>query len=480
MADGTATAAIDLQQAGFDPGRSTLIKQAIIITGTEQGTFRGDILLRNGLIADIGPSLDVADAEVVTGSTYIVCPGFIDTHRHLWQSLYKGLIYDLSLFEVFSDLYGAYSLRFNADDIYAGTLLGRLTALDAGITTLLDWAHNVTTSDMEDAGIQALKDAGGRSIFGHGYKGDRTVPSELPRYHDVPRTYEAAARTRKLLPDDDALVSSCYLGLEPGWFVSMAACKREFEVARDLGLRISVHIASVDENYQPFASVEAMHQAGIMGDDLTYVHLTGATDHELRLIADTGGTASLCPQVDSHIFAPPPTGRLLTAGVRPSLSLDSAGCGSEDFFSQMRSTLDVERTIHRAGFQPRPEGYELTLTDIFGFATIEGARAVGQERRLGSIAQGKVADLLFIDATSLNMTPVLDPLAAVVFHANVRDIDTVLVGGVPVKRGGRLVADLDDVRSKVEESAARLYWGSAALPENAVLPHPATKSLFVH
>lgn len=474
----TADSAIDLSQARFDAGGTTLIKQAIIITGTDQGTFRGDVLVRGGTILDVARSLDVADAEVIDASDYIVCAGFIDTHRHLWQSLYKGLIYDLGLFEIFSSVYGAYSLRFGAEDIYAGTLLGRLTALDAGITTLLDWSHNISSDDMEDAGIQALLDAGGRSIFGHGYKGDRTVPSELPRYHGVPRSHESAARTRKLLPDDDALVSSCYLGLEPGWFISLEACKKEFEVARDLGMRISIHIASVDENHEPFASLKAMHEAGIMGDDVTYVHLTGATDHEFELIADTGGTASLCPQVDSHIFAPPPTGRLLTAGVRPSLSLDSAGCGSEDFFSQMRAALDVERTIHRAGFQPRPEGYQLTLADVFGFATIEGARAIGQEHRLGSIAAGKVADLLFIDATTPNMIPVLDPVAAVVFHANVSDIDTVLVGGAPVKRDGKLLANLDEVRGKVEESAARIFWKpTEALPEWAYRPSEAARPL---
>jgi cytosine/adenosine deaminase-related metal-dependent hydrolase len=115
---------------------------------------------------------------------------------------------------------------------------------------------------------------------------------------------------------------------------------------------------------------------------------------------------------------------------------------------------------------------------VLQFATLEGARALGQEHRLGSVEPGKVADLLFIDTTTPGMLPVLDPVAAVVFHASISDIDTVLVHGKPVKRGGRLLADLGDVRRRVEESVSYLYWQKEAqLPPKATKPHPATRPL---
>ena len=469
--------ALDLQNARFDEAGSTLVKQAIIITGTEQGTFRGDLLIRDGHIADLGPQLEVTDAEIVDGSDYIVCAGFIDTHRHLWTSVHKGLVYDLNLLEIFTSLYGTYSMRFRAEDIYAATLLARLTTLDAGITTVLDWAHNVNTPEMEDAGIQALRDAGGRSVYGHGYRGDRVF--DIARYYDQPRSFKSTERTRKLLPDDNALVSSCYLGLEPPYFISMEACRKEFETARELGMRISTHLNSMGpDGTAPFPTIEAMHAAGLMADDVTYVHLTAATDHELQLIADTGGTASVAPQVDAHIvsFAAPPTGRLLAAGVRPSLSNDGPPAASEDFFSLMRSTFDVERTITKSRFEPRPDDYHIMMSDVFEFATVQGARAIGQEHRLGSLAPGKVADLLFISTDSPSMLPVLDPVAAVVFHANTSDIDTVLVQGKPVKRNGRLLADLADLRRRVENTVSYLYWqNESELPPHALLPHPATR-----
>jgi 5-methylthioadenosine/S-adenosylhomocysteine deaminase len=454
---------------------STLIKQAIVITGTSAGTFRGDLLLRDGYIVDVAPELDAGDAEVVDASGYIVCAGFIDAHRHLWHALFKGFVYDIGLMDVFANLYGVYCWRFIPDDIYAATLLGRLTALDAGVTTVLDWAHNHATPDMEDAAIQALHDAGGRSVFGYGFGADRLSPASLERYHAQPRAFSSAERIRKSLPDDDALLSSCYLGLEPGYVISMEACKKEFAIARELGMRISVHINSLGSESTVFASIEAMHAEGLLSEDTTYVHLTGTTDHGLKLIADTGGTTSLSPQVEAHMpsMTPPPTGRLLAAGLRPSLSLDGAASGSEDFFSQMRSTFDVERALTKTGAHPSTDT-QLTLKDVFEFATVQGARALGQQHRLGSIAAGKAADLLFINTTSPNMMPVLDPLAAVVFHASIGDIDTVLVHGTPVKRDGRLVADLAKVSHRIEEAVDRLYW-QADLPPTAVRPHPAVR-----
>jgi cytosine/adenosine deaminase-related metal-dependent hydrolase len=335
---------------------------------------------------------------------------------------------------------------------------------------------------MEDAGIQALRDAGGRSVFGHGFVGDRV--SDIAKYHDVPRTFEVAERIRNLLPDDTALISSCYLALEPDVQISMRACSREFEIARELGMRISVHINSVGSDGHGgstrWDSLRAMHAEGLMGEDVTYVHLTGATDHGLELIADTGGTASISPQLESHLpsFTIPPIGRLMAAGIRPSLSLDTPGAASEDFFSQMRSAFDIERAVTENGFEPRPEGHQLTLADVFEFATLQGARAIGQESRLGTIEAGKAADLLFVRTDSPNMMPVLQPLASLIFHTTIGDVDTVLVQGRPVKRGGRLLADLEDVRQRVSESVARLYWGAHDLPAEAVLPDPATAGLF--
>ena len=471
-----ANLAVTPAQATFDGRAATLIKNAILVTGTNEGEYRGDILLGDGAIVALGRDLGAANgAQLVDGSDLIVAPGFIDTHRHMWQTAYKGMAYDLSLMEYFQRLYGAYAGAFRPQDIYASTYLGRLAALEAGITTVLDWAHNVNSPEMEEAGIQALWDTGGRSVFGHGYTSDRMF--ERDRYYDQPRRLEDVKRTRDRLPSDDALVSSCFLGHEPGYFISLEACRREYEVARSLGMRVSTHIVSLGREGEPYASLEALHGAGLMGPDVTYIHLNNASDHELRLIADTGGSASVAPQIESHMvgFRTPPIGRLLLAGVRPSLSIDTVIAASDDFFSQMRAAFDAERSLVMSGFEQRPDGFAVTLGDVLDFATRQGARAIGMEHRLGTLEAGKRADLLLLRADGANMLPVNDPVAALVYCANVGDIDTVLVDGRAVKRGGRLVADMGRARALIEASVEHLYWRDGPVAAaDAVRPHPAT------
>lgn len=474
MDDRSRFATASPSQGRFDGTTRTLVKQAIVVTGTAAGEFRGDILIDGGHIVAIEPQIEAADVEVVDGFDYLVTAGFVDTHRHLWQTALKGFAYDLTLMQYLHRVYGGHAANFRPEDIYASTYLGRLAALDAGVTTVLDWSHNVNSTEMEDAGIQAHKDAGGRSVFGHGYSADRQL--NPMKYHKEPRSFALAKRVRDLLPSDDALVTCCFLGHEPGYFISIEACAQEYATARELGMRISTHLVSLGEDGGRFASIEALHKARLMGPDVTYIHLIAASAHELTLIADTGGTASVAAQLDAHFggFESPPTGRLMMAGVRPSFSVDTVVAASEDFFSQMRAAIDVERVLIKNKFQPRPEGFEITLRDVFEFATYQGARATGLDKKIGTVEVGKEADLLFIRTDSPNMLPVNDPIASIVYSANVGDIDTVLVAGKAVKRNGRLVADMQRARDLIEKSVEHLYWqDKCGVHDAAVRPHPA-------
>jgi cytosine/adenosine deaminase-related metal-dependent hydrolase len=462
----------------FDGKGRTLITQAIVVTGASLGELRADILIDGDKITEIAPSISLDDAQIIDGSDYIVSPGFIDTHRHLWQTAYKGLSYDFTLMEYFQRLYYAYAPKFRPEDTYSTTYLGRLAALDAGITTVLDWAHNINTPEIADAGIQALRDTGARSVFGHGWAWDRLTDLERNRHRAADAAF--ARRTREILPDDTALVSSCFCGQELGFFASLEACQADFRTARDLGMRITVHYASLGADGGHSPTIQALHEAGLMGPDTTYVHLTGANDHEFKLIADSGGTASVAAQIECHMpsFPPPPIGRLMLAGIRPSLSADTVMAASDDFFSQMRAAYESERVIANNKYQARPSGISIKVRDVFEFATFQGARALAMDRRLGTIEPGKQADLLFVRTDSLNMLPLNDPIAALVFHANVGDIDTVLVAGRALKRGGRLVADVSQARNQIEETVEHLYWRNASeIPTEAQKPHPSTMPL---
>ena len=133
----------------------------------EVGDFEtGDVLIENGVIAAVGASLDAGDAEVIDVTDRIVLPGLIDTHRHTWQALFRNIGSDWTLAHYFTGLHGTMSQLYRPEDTYAGNLIGTLEALDGGITTLLDWSHNLNTPEHSDAAIAVLQETRSRVVVG--------------------------------------------------------------------------------------------------------------------------------------------------------------------------------------------------------------------------------------------------------------------------------------------------------------------------
>ena len=166
----------------------TLLRGGTVITSAKTGEVlpATDILIgADGTIEAIGPNLDAADADVVDVTGRIVLPGFVDTHRHTWQSVVRNVASDWSLTEYLAGLHSGLSKHFRPEDTYAGNYLGALEALDAGITTLVDWSHNLATPAHADAAVQALKDTGMRAVFAHG-GGNKQWGAPLPSPNNHP------------------------------------------------------------------------------------------------------------------------------------------------------------------------------------------------------------------------------------------------------------------------------------------------------
>ena len=200
--------------------------------------------------------------------------------------------------------------------------------------------------------------------------------------------------------------------------------------------------------------VKNLDDLGLLGPDTTYIHCTDSTDEELDLIAETGGTASVAPYVEMLMgHGPPPTGRLLIRGVRPSLSVDVVSSVPGEMFTQMRTALVQERI---GAFTDTPdEAFEPTLThrDVLEFATIEGARACALDDKVGSLTPGKQADIVLLNVNAINTAPMVDPIGTIVVFADTSNVDSVFVAGRAVKRNGKLV-DATSTASfaKLEES----------------------------
>jgi cytosine/adenosine deaminase-related metal-dependent hydrolase len=210
-----------------------------------------------------------------------------------------------------------------------------------------------------------------------------------------------------------------------------------------------------------------MHDLGLMGPDVCYIHMTDLTDEEMDFIAETGGKASVAPYVEMLMgHGPPPTGKLLARGVRPSLSVDVVSSVPGEMFTQMRTALVYDRILE---FTPTPdEAYapKLTHRDVLEFATIDGARACGLEERVGSLTVGKQADLVLLKTEAINTMPVLDPIGTIVVFADTSNVDSVFVAGRAVKRNGELVGvDLKQTFQRLEESRNHILGEGGLLPD---------------
>ncbi|MGP4015588.1 amidohydrolase family protein [Saccharopolyspora sp. 5N708] len=399
---------------------------------------RGDLLVEDGRIAAIGPDLAAVDAEVVDATGKIVLPGLVDTHRHTWQSVLRQRGADWSFQDYFEEIFLRLGPRMRPEDVYAGTLLGALGALDSGVTTLVDWAHVQNTPEHADAGLDALRDAGIRAVYAHGWPctdAQRWMSNSTePHPADL-------RRLRERIPGDDGLVTLA-MGARGPRSTIPEVTTADFELARELGLRITMHVLGDND-------VDQLHGAGLLGPDLTLVHASRCHDGELKLAADHGVSVSLAPQIELTMpgLGLPTIERLLAAGLAPTLSVDSETAAAADMFTQMRMAVAAHRAWH---------GRELSTRDVLCWATAHGAAAVGLSDRIGSLVAGKAADIVLLRADDVNLVPLTAPTEAVVLAAHAGNVDTVLVAGQVVKRDGRLVGDLARARRLAAAASVHL------------------------
>ncbi|MBO3678737.1 amidohydrolase family protein [Streptomyces sp. NEAU-YJ-81] len=388
---------------------------------------RGDVLIEDGVIVEVAEAIEAPDAETIDATDRIVMPGFVDTHRHTWQTAFRGIGADWTFPEWAVAMHGTLKPHFRPEDVYLGTLLGRLEALHSGVTTMLDWCHCAQSPEHADAAVAALRDTAGRSVFCHGAGWGTTgsVETEI-------------RRVRSALPGDGLVTMS--FGLRGAEDTSMDTVAEELKLAAELGLRTSLHVES-DGTRRPVAD---LHEHGLLRDTTTFVHANGLGDDELRMLADAGSSVSISPDVELRMgFGWPMTGRMLAAGLRPTLSIDDVPSVGGDMFATMRTTFVVQRGLDGG----------LNSRDLLEFATVDGAHALGLAARTGSLTPGKDADVILLRADDITVLPVTDPVGTIVAAGHPGLVDTVLVAGRVVKRDGVLVGvDLPALKARLVAS----------------------------
>ena len=453
----------------------TLIKNATIISVDPKigDLHRGDILIEGSKIAAIAPSIPAGGAEIVDGTDRIAIPGFIDTHRHTWELLLRGTGADWTLAQYFTGVRKVMGGLYTPEDNYVANNLGALDALDAGITTLYDWSHNNNSPEHSDASVQGLIDTGIRAVFGYGNANAEWLPiSEIPtNYDDVRRV------KKKYFSTSDQLVTMA-LAPRGAQYTTMEITEADFKVARELGLRITVHAG--DGLWGMNDDIGRMHAKGLLGSDITYVHCNTLNDGEYHLIGDDRGTASIAPELEMHMgHGLPPALKLLAAGVRPSISIDVVTTVPGDMFSAMRALIAGTRLIvnikaieEKKIVDPLP----LTSRDVLEFATLQGARACGLDHKVGSLTPGKEADIVLINTNAMNLIPLNNPVGAVVEFSNVGNIETIYIAGKAKKKNGKLIGiDFPAFRKRVDAQRDALFERAHAPTDGSWIVKPYTE-----
>ena len=455
----------------FPSGRPVVFRNATVLTidpslGRIEG---GDVLVVDKRIAAVGRQLVVPDDAVEIDATDgILMPGMVDTHRHMWQTALRGFGADWTLTNYFQFYYLNWGKIFRPEDIYAGNLLSAIEAVDAGVTTSVDWSHGLQTVEYADAAADALEAVPGRFVLAYGnLLGAPWEWTKAPEFADFIR--------RRIDGHGDMLRMQIAFDI-PGdpAFPEKAA----FEVARDFNLSVTTHAGvwgATNDN-----GIRLMHEHGFMTPSTIYVHVATLSEDSYHRIAATGGHASVSAESeDSAGQGYPPTWQLRRYNIPVSLSMDTSVWWSADLFSAMRATLNADRARGHLEAHNRNETVvlnQLRAEQVVNWATLGGAQALGMDSFIGSITPGKKADLVLIkNDQSPAMFPLLHPYGHVVFQAGRGDVHTVMVDGNVVKHDHHLLnidlaktkqavlKTVEYAKSKIGEQA----WNQGMNPEKA-------------
>ena len=440
--------------------RDLLIQGGTIVSMDEGiGDLTGDILVRGGKIAEVGPRIEPSDGvEIVDASGMIVMPGFVNAHLHTWQTGLRGIAADWAMMSYMRGMHAGLATFFNPVDIHAANLAGALNQLYCGTTTVVDWSHNNPTPEHTDAAIDGLEEAGIRALFLHGSPKPDPKPGQK-HFSEIPMSRSEIERLRVTrFPGRGGLMTMGLAILGP--FISTYEVFREdCRLAKEFDMIASMHVSGPLRVPDAYERIDA---EGLMGSFFNIVHGNSLGDQQLQLLVDRGASFSVTAEIEMQMsFGKPLTGRLRKLGSPVSIGADVESGISGDMFSVTRMTLQAQRFVDALEqFESEGKGpadVTIDCREALRWATIDGARMAGLENKVGSLTPGKSADIILLSATDPNMFPVVDPAASIIFHANPGNVDTVLVEGKVHKRDGKLIHQgLAQCNAQLQASSERI------------------------
>ena len=417
----------------------------------------GEVLIEDGAIVAVGADLGVSDAEPIDATGHLVLPGFIDTHRHTWQSLLRGVCGDWTLADYWFGVRMGISPAYTADDVRLGNMVGAVDALNSGVTTILDFSHCNNTPEHADGAVTGLQDAGIRAAFCYGFFeskpeatrfGDHS--SRIADYHRIADTY---------FGDEKGLLT-LGVSLSETFSQPWSLTVNELAAARERGALLVNHAGCV------FGSaigrgIQEMESLGLLGPDIVHVHCTDFEDADWEALARSDGKISIAVETEMNMgFGRPAFDRCRQHGLAPTLSTDVISLNSGDLWHELRFGLGCARAdafdpILSAGTMP--DAVPVTARQALDWATVNGAAALGLGDRIGSLTPGKRADIQIVGGSAIEQHPRTNPYASLVYQTTAADVRTVLIDGRVVKRDGTVtITDLPRLTAQADAAADRI------------------------
>jgi 5-methylthioadenosine/S-adenosylhomocysteine deaminase len=424
---------------------TTLIKNAHVLSMDDKiGSLKsGDVLMSGRDIAAVGPGLEVNADKTIDGTGRIVMPGLIDGHRHMFSGILRGGCSDTSYtgnqggyFEIVIRRFGG---NFTPEDTYTSSRLGALESLNGGITTLHAWEHNMITPAHAEASARAMHETGLRGRFSYGPPNDTMVLDQDGVLKLKDEMFAEKVNGHWTTPDERWSLGVATRGVELG---KPEIWEKEFAFARRHGLPITAHVMP--------NQIPVLKEKRALGPDVLAVHVLGASDDDIRYLADSKTPVCVAtPALARSGQRPTEISKLIKAGIPICLSVAStAGCDTADMFAVMRITMIVERMLHA-------DSSVYSTKQVLRHATIEAAGALGIDHITGSLTPGKRADLIVINTNALNLAPLTVPETLVASCTYPSNVEAVFVDGRCLKENGKLVGI--DVEDFVRKANAALH-----------------------
>lgn len=410
-----------------------LIKDASILTLDSQNRLlEGSVIIEQGRIAAIEPFSPRTDSgfdEVIEGRGRVLLPGFVQTHIHLCQTLFRGAADDLALIDWLKQRVWPMEAAHTSESLYASARLGIAELIKGGTTCAL----TMETVNHTDAVFQAVLESGFRATVGKcmmDYGSD--VPAPLSE-----KTADSIAESLKLLDtwhgQANGRIRYCFA---PRFAVSCtrALLEQVARLSRERGVMVHTHAS---ENCDEIALVESstgkrnieyLSNVGLTASHVMLAHCIWLDETEMQILSTTGTHVSHCPSSNLKLasgFAR--VMEMIERGISVSLGADGAPCNNRlDIFTEMRTAALIQKVLHGSKTLP-------ALTAL-RMATINGAKAMGLGEVIGSIEVGKRADLVLLNLNSVHTTPQPDIISTIVYAAETSNVETVIIDGQVVMR----------------------------------------------